>query len=434
MSRAQHAVTWHASGSLAGAVIVGVVVLGTGLVASRPDLACLALPLMVWAAWSWQGRPRGETQTECVIETAHRVAGKSPRLTAVLRVSRDELTEFVHARMLVGGTHRRNAVLDGRSEAPLSAIVPARHSGPCEVLALRYRLASADGAFIADPTPQQQAERIIRPQIVPLPQLLLPQRLHGLTGTHGSTRPGDGGSFRDIALFAPGDRLRRIDWKATARLARRPGDLYVRRSFATSDATAVIVMDTGDELGEVVAEWTRGRVDKTGMTSMDAAREAAAAIAVAYTQSGDQVALQNLALGSRQVRRGSGDRHRERLLATIAATRPHGVGMTHRRAPLVAAGALVYVLSTFFDGEAATLAAMWSAVGHRVLAVDTLPPGNRAGLTPEQATAHTIVMMEREDRLRDMEAAGVRIVRWADAAGLPSRNAQFSALARERAR
>ncbi|MFN8963951.1 MAG: DUF58 domain-containing protein, partial [Gemmatimonas sp.] len=32
---------------------------------------------------------------------------------------------------------------------------------------------------------------------------------------HASARPGDGGEFRDLHPYAPGDRVRRIDWKAT---------------------------------------------------------------------------------------------------------------------------------------------------------------------------------------------------------------------------
>ncbi|WP_166983586.1 DUF58 domain-containing protein [Paramicrobacterium fandaimingii] len=433
MTSARHTITWHPSGSFAGAVIAGVVVLGVGFVSSRPDIACCALPLLSWAAWMWRRRPADETEIGSEIDT-QLVRDGASRLTATLQLRASADVEISHARMIVGGSRTVSAVLDCRETAQLVASSPVLHSGPCDVLAARFTVASADGSFVSQPTAVHEVSHTVRPEIVPLPRLLLPHRLHGLTGSHESTRPGDGGGFRDIHPFAPGDRLRRIDWKATARLSRRAGDLYVRRTFAASDATTVIVMDTGDELGESVAEWARGRPHKSGITSMDAAREAAVAIAVAYTEAGDQVALQNLALGTRQVRRGSGDRHRERLIATIAETRPNGVGVTRRRAPLVAAGAIIYVLSTFVDAEAASLAAMWRAVGHRVIAIDTLPAGTRHGLTPEQTTAHTILMMERDDRLVDMESTGVSVVRWADAPGVPRRDAQFSVLARERGR
>ncbi|PFG31356.1 DUF58 domain-containing protein [Paramicrobacterium agarici] len=431
MSTSRHVVGWHASGSIAGALIAGVVTLAAGIVTSRADVACLALPLLSWVAWCWQNRPTRDMQVASTITTAYGPE-QAGLITGSLHVTASSHVAMAETRMLVGAARRSAAVLDCRRDASLSVSVPVQHSGPSDVLTVTMRFASADGAFISQPTSPHTAEQLIRPDIVTLPHVLLPHRLHGLTGGHESTRPGEGGSFRDIHPFTPGDRLRRIDWKATARLARRDGDLYVRRTFAESDATIVIVMDTGDQLGEVVAEWASGRPHKSGTTSMDAAREAAASIAVAYTDAGDQVALQNLALGTRQVRRGSGARHRERLLATITATRPNGVGWTRRRAPLVASGALIYVLSTFIDSEAASLASMWRAAGHRVIAIDTLPIAITRGLTPEQATAHTILMMERDDRLRELQATGVSVVRWADAAGLPTRAAQFSALARER--
>ena len=57
--------------------------------------------------------------------------------------------------------------------------------------------------------------------VLPRPELLrevpLPYRLQGLTGPHDSRRAGDGNDLRDINLFTPGDRLRRIDWRVTAR-------------------------------------------------------------------------------------------------------------------------------------------------------------------------------------------------------------------------
>ena len=45
------------------------------------------------------------------------------------------------------------------------------------------------------------------------------------TGAHRLTPVGpggDGGDFRDIHPFTAGNRLRRIDWKATAREGRTP--------------------------------------------------------------------------------------------------------------------------------------------------------------------------------------------------------------------
>src|SRR6202000_1954559 len=103
-----------------------------------------------------------------------------------------------------------------------------------------------------------------------------------LTGKQESARLVDGGEFRDIHPFSPGDRLRRIDWKATARRGQSAGDLYVRRTSALADATIPIVMDSRDDVGEQVAEWSRNTAVEKGLSSLDVAREAASSVASAY--------------------------------------------------------------------------------------------------------------------------------------------------------
>src|SRR5699024_620324 len=81
---------------------------------------------------------------------------------------------------------------------------------------------------------------------------------------HTSRRVGDGTAFRDVHLFTPGDRLRRIDWRVSARrsLDVRTGrltELYVRRTFATADASVMLVVDSRDAVGPDVATWGGGQ-------------------------------------------------------------------------------------------------------------------------------------------------------------------------------
>jgi uncharacterized protein (DUF58 family) len=252
----------------------------------------------------------------------------------------------------------------------------------------------------------------VEPERTAVPFLPVPSRLRGLTGAHQSGRPGDGGEFRDIHPFATGDRLRRIDWKATARLGRRPGDLYVRRTNATSDVDVAIVLDDADDVGEAVAEWTLGDPTLSGTTSMDVARDAAWSLASAYLDAGDSVSFQVLSRAGGAVPRGSGGRQRERLRAAIAATSPHPRFLTRARTPLVASGALVVLLSTFLDGDAGRLAALWRAAGHRVLAVDILPTANSDALNRRQRTALRVVLGTRRERLHGLRALGADVIAW----------------------
>jgi uncharacterized protein (DUF58 family) len=250
-----------------------------------------------------------------------------------------------------------------------------------------------------------------------LRRLPLPFRMLGLAGGHDSARAGDGGEFRDISQFAPGDRLRRIDWKVTARRAQSPGDLYVRRSFTTADATALIMIDGRDDVSELVTSWEPNGSTIDDATSLDLARDAAASIATAYIKSGDRVGFQDLASLGRIIAPGGGIRQLHRLLPAIARTSPKGAPARRLRAPIIPAGAIVYVISTFLDDESARMAELWQVAGHRVVAVDTLVPTSTAKLALAQRAAVRIISMERQDRISALGALGIDIIRWRSTEG-----------------
>ncbi|UJP10789.1 DUF58 domain-containing protein [Microbacterium sp. KUDC0406] len=287
-----------------------------------------------------------------------------------------------------------------------------RHSGPVELLVVTARAVALDGAWISSAAPTARLRWNAVPALRRLRELPVAPRLTGLHGAHEGARPGQGGDFRDIHPFAPGDELRRVDWRATARLARTPGELYVRRVNTLSDSSVVIAVDTADDLGEVVATWGTGDLEHSGTTSLDLAREAALSIATAAIETGDRVAFHELAPGGRSLRSGAGARHLARLRDVISATGPSGDGSRFRRTPPVPQGSIVFVLSTFFDGAAAELATRWRASGHAVVAVDVLPDPDDARLSVEQRLATRTLLAERSDILVDLRRTGVDVLAW----------------------
>jgi uncharacterized protein (DUF58 family) len=249
----------------------------------------------------------------------------------------------------------------------------------------------------------------------------------GLTGQHTSSRPGEGGEFRDIDLFRPGDRLRRIDWKATAR-AGRQGELYVRRTTATSDAAIQLVIDSRDDLGAPVADWARVR-PRPAVSSLDVAREAASSLAAAYARSGDRVGFDDLAVPDRVVPPRAGARHRERVLRAVELTRATGAAHDRVRPPRLAPGALVYLFATFLDDQPVRLALAWRAAGHRVIAVDVLPKRDPSQLPQRERLALRALELERELRLAQLGASGAELLPWHDET---EREARLSLLSRPR--
>jgi uncharacterized protein (DUF58 family) len=197
-----------------------------------------------------------------------------------------------------------------------------------------------------------------------------------VAGAHrlARVRPGRRrGDFRDVHPFTAGDRLRRIDWKATARRGQNAADLYVRRTAALADATVLIVLDSRDDVGEQVAEWNRNTAAAKGSQRTGRSPRSGQLDRAGYIQAGDRVGFQDLSSRSRIIAHAGGRRHLRQLLRSRSPSRPpcpfatSGPRSCHRGARVL--------LASLLDDKAVQLALRWRVNGHRVIVVDVLPTG-----------------------------------------------------------
>ncbi|REJ04585.1 DUF58 domain-containing protein [Microbacterium bovistercoris] len=408
-ARTSGALTWHRTPVVAVALAGAVVLAATGLALSRPDLVAVGIPLALCFVWALRHRPEGgslEVELSAAPGTGEGVVTGNVDI---------EAADADWVQLAVDQAGHRTGMADvAPGEKALRSRSRLRHSGPIELLAVTARGVALDGAWASDATPRASLRWSAVPALRRLRELPVAPRLTGLHGSHEGARPGQGGDFRDIHPFAPGDELRRVDWRATARLARTPGELYVRRVNTLSDSSVVIAVDTADDLGEVVATWGSGDLEQSGTTSLDLAREAALSLATAAIETGDRVAFHELAPGGRTLRSGAGARYLARLRDVISATGVSGDGSRFRRTPPIAQGSIVFVLSTFFDGAAAELATRWRASGHAVVAVDVLPQPDDTRLSSEQRLATRTLLAERSDILLELRRTGVEVLAWRD--------------------
>lgn len=389
--------------------VVAAVLAALGLIFSRPDVVAMGLvpALLSGAAMT---RRAGSVDVHVTLRAVPGASADGSLHTEITTTGDAEAAEVV----VVQSERRRRHLLVPTGGQPMLAVSRSLHSGPVTAVRASARGFAVDGGVLGEATPPVQLVRNVAPVEHPLAVLPTATRLTGLHGAHEGRRPGQGGDFRDIHAFVPGDELRRVDWRATARMARRPGELLVRRTDTLSDTTVVIALDTADDLGEAVATWGSGDLERSGATSLDLARQAARSIANAAVATGDRVAVHELTLGGRTVRSGAGRRHLARVEAAIAATGQAAEDARFRRTPPVPHGSVIFVLSTFFDGAASDVALLWRASGHRVVAVDVLPALDRGRLSREQALALRAVLAERDDVLHDLDGAGVDTVAWRD--------------------
>jgi len=398
------AATWGA--------LAGLAMLLVGAWAGRADVAVIGAPVVVWAVWCWTARPSGDVVVEVEtdasttpgeLRTAVRVSAPAGTTAVALGLRRSNRTQ---ARALV-------RVRDGRREVPF--VVHTVRTGPQTVAEVDSLGLGPGLASVSEPGEPAAGEALVLPGVRPLGALPLPPRLRGLTGGHDSRRPGEGGGLRDVHPYTPGDRLRRIDWRVTARRSPRLRELYVRREHALAEAVVVLVVDSRDEVGpdpRTWGGWSRPRgVDPT---SLDLARTAAASLAQAFLDQGDRVGLDDLGALRRPLPPGGGRRQLDRIRNALALTRPEGDPVRRTRAPQLPSGALVVVFSTFLDDQAAHAAAQWRAAGHRVVAVDVLPTLREHLLDARERLALQLVTIARADRLAALADADVELVSWRD--------------------
>lgn len=137
-------------------------------------------------------------------------------------------------------------------------------------------------------------------------QLTLRRRASMLDdGEHPANVRGRSLEFEDLREYVPGDDVKDIDWKATARSSHP----LVRRYAALRTRQVVFVVDTGRAMRGHARELEPKR---------DVARTAVGVFALVATGQGDRVLLvHGDAAGSTQSAPGSSAMHVERLLRTV---------------------------------------------------------------------------------------------------------------------
>ncbi|WP_167134070.1 DUF58 domain-containing protein [Arthrobacter sedimenti] len=397
------------------AVIVTLVCVVAGLVSGRPDTVALATPFALLALPGRTGtRATGEPPVR--ITADQRAGAGASRLRLVLAPRSpdgDAAGHWLIAAILAApGCPPDALVLRADEECPL--LVDAPLSGELDVLsygAAGFKPDLSGAAPFVAATPVRIS---ILPPVGPALAHPVSRRLVGLAGTHASRRPGEGGELRSIAPLQPGDRLRRIDWRATARRSTDQDRLMVRRTFADAEASVLLVVDQGHDLPASTAAWFAAGPRRLVPGSLHVARVAATTVAASYLAVGDRVGLDDLSGTRRALRSAAGARHLEQIRTRLA-----GMSVVPRRRrhrdPVPPQGAVVVVFSAFLDAEPARLLRLWHAQGHLVAGVDCVPPLDRSESTAAQAHAVRLTLLRQRLLLEDLQREGIPVFRGASA-------------------
>ena len=234
-------------------------------------------------------------------------------------------------------------------------------------------------------------------------RILAPIETQAFTGSDVARVKGDGIEYADIRDFVPGDRLRSINWRASAR---RQG-LVVNERHPERNTDVVLFVDSfADVHGEE-------------RSTLDDAVRAAATLASRYLERRDRVGLVAFGGVLRWLHPGMGITQRFRLIETLLET---GVEPTYTwrdvnviPARILPPKALVVALTPLVDPRFVAALEDLRARGFDLVVIEVDPVGIvEAGRTQIEALAYRLWLLEREVLRARLEGLGIGVGRWGD--------------------
>ena len=389
------------------------IVVGAGLIAAlalrRPELAVVVVPFALVLAAGLRTREAPGVDISFTLDEERVLEGEEVGASIVVRtVSAIDRLELLLAlppgvEIVDGADAVALRLGDGGAE---ELRLPLRCSrwGLYDVGALEVRCRD----FLRLVVWEQSLERTERLKAYPrterLSEVVAPRETQVFTGSEVARTRGDGIEYADIRDFLPGDRLRSINWRASAR---RAGALVVNDRHPERNTDVVLFVDSFAD------------VRQDDRSTLDDAVRAAATLAACYLERRDRVGLVSFGGVLRWLQPAMGPAQRFRLVESLLET---GVEPTYTwrdvniiPARILPPKALVLALSPLVDPRFVTTVADLRARRYDVSVVEIDPtPLVAAGPTELDRLAHRLWLLQREVLRTRLRRLGVAVERWSD--------------------
>jgi uncharacterized protein (DUF58 family) len=298
--------TWRVTPLTRSLLTVIAWILSLAVLTARPDLFVAVLPLaLVLATLAVRPTPPDYTVT-------HRISSdrvfEGDTVTVTVEVTARTATPLIElyesltaASAVVSGNHRAVMTLRSGETGRWSYEVSYPVRGVYDLGTLVVRVRDAWSLRWVERRHVERKRVRVHPRSAPLRGLPRPRRTQTSVGDYVSRAFGEGIEPGDIRQFAPGDRIRQVNWRASLRL----GTLYVTQHHRERNADVVLMLDTMAQVGTA------------SVTTLDAAVRAAASLATAYLARKDRVGLIVYGGVIDWVRPGSGRAHYERIADSL---------------------------------------------------------------------------------------------------------------------
>jgi uncharacterized protein (DUF58 family) len=382
------------------------------LVTGRPELVALTAPflLALGLGLALSMTPRVSVSLELADERAVEGDAVPARLVLESETTVDRLDVYVQLPDGVRTAGEPNPVSvrlragERRElELPLDAY---RYGG--HVLGPTYlRARDPLGFHVWEASYPTRPQLRVYPRADVLRKVLQPRDTQVFAGNETARHKGEGIEFADLRQFAPGDPLKRVNWRASA----RRGDLWVNESHPERNTDVILLVDS-------FAEARLG-----GESTLDAAVRATAVLADAYARRRDRVGLIGYGGILRWLTPGTGAVQLHRIVDALLDTQVvlsyywKEIDLIPRR--VLPSKALVIALSPLLDQRSVGALVDLRARGFDVAVIEVSPlPYAQPPKPGIDRLAFDIWLLRRDALRQRLRSAGIAVTEWRSDASL----------------
>jgi len=393
--------TWKLSAyaALSGFGLVAALVLG------RPEIVALTAPflLAVGVGLALSASPRFTAE---IAADERAVEGDEIdiRITLVASTPVDRLDVFVRlppGLELAGGQQARSLRLARGERRELELTVRAERWGAHQLGPVYLRARDPFGLLVAEGMLSRMPEIRVYPREDTLRRILQPRETQVFSGSEVARHKGEGIEFADMRPWAPGDPLKRVNWRATA----RRGDVWVNESHPERNTDVILFVDSFAE--------ARGQDAST----LDLAVRATAALAHSYVGRRDRVGLISFGGILRWLEPGMGTVQLYRVVDALLDTQIilsyywTGIDVIPQRT--LPPNSIVVALSPLLDGRSVDALLDLRARGHDLCVLDVSPvPFTRRAASGVDSIAYDIWILRRDALRHRLQRSGVAVAEW----------------------
>jgi uncharacterized protein (DUF58 family) len=396
-------------GAYAGIAALGLL---AALTLRLPELVLFATPFALIAAVSALRVREPCVDAAVDLDRGRALEGESLdvsiRLSASDAIGRmDVLLELPAGIDLDEGINPSTIRLDGVEEQVRQLRLRCATWGAFRLGRVHLRTHDPFGMFQHETVRDLREQLKVYPRQEALRNILRPSEMQVFSGNHVARQRAEGIEFADIRQFVAGDRIKHVNWRATA----RRGELWVNEHHAERNADVVIFLD-------VFAEARRG-----GRSTLDPALRAATSLASRYLRQRDRVGLVSFGGTLNWLLPSTGARQLYRIVDAMLDTR---IVLSHAWRDLVVVPrrtlppqALVLALTPLLDDRATRALLDLRARRFDLVVIEISPVGL---VPPTRGGARDLAFrlwQLRRDAVRGrFERAGVPVALWDDESSL----------------